>query len=91
MCLIECKVTLKPIINFYFNEEDTSLYYLKKYPLCSNLNLNNYAKKDVDNLIEFINKEKDKNMSFEEATADLVESRSANVVKKIYEEINKEI
>lgn len=81
----------KPIINFYFNEEDTSLYYLKKYPLCFNLNLNNYGEKDVNNLREFINKEKNKNMSFEEATADLVESRSENVVNKIYEEINKEI
>lgn len=81
----------KPIINFYFNEEDTSLYYLKKYPKCFNINLNNYSANDIEELIEFIEKEKDNVLSFEEATINLVETRSENVTQKIFNEIIKDI
>lgn len=79
----------KPVVNFYFDENDTSLYYFKKYPLCFNLNLNNYTAKDVEELKQFCILNKDKQISFEEATVNLKDCISDNVCKMIYDEIIK--
>ena len=77
----------KPVINFYFSEDDLGLKYFKKYPLCFNLNVNNYDINDVEKLKEFCEKNAHKNISFEEATKSLQEYKSENICKKIYEGI----
>ncbi len=73
----------KPIINFYFDERDTSLYYLKKYPLAFNLNLNNYTQSDVEGLAQFISENSSKRVSYNEATRNMPEARADNVISKI--------
>lgn len=78
----------RPIVNFYFNENDTSLYYFKKYPLALNINVNSYTDKDVKNIIDFCNKNKNTIFSYEEATKDLQDSLSTNVVQSIFNETN---
>lgn len=77
----------KPIINFYFNDNDVSLKYLKKYPIAFNINVNSYTDEDVKNLIEFCEKNKDKYLNFDEATQFLSEYTADNVCEKIYKEI----
>lgn len=77
----------KPIINFYHDENDTSLFYFKKYPLAFNINVNNYDEEDIIKLKEFCEKNAHKNISFEEATKSLQEYKSENICKKIYEGI----
>ena len=79
--------TGKPVVNFYFSEDDLGLKYFKNYPLCFNLNVNNYTQNDVNNLIDFCNKNAYEKWSFEDATKNLHEYRSENICKKIYEEI----
>ncbi|MBQ7918157.1 MAG: hypothetical protein IJ310_05035 [Clostridia bacterium] len=79
----------KPIINFYFTEEDMCLKVFKKYPLVLNFNLNNYSKIDIENLKTFIEENKNKQLSFEEATKDLVEYRVESIAKKVYEVVTK--
>ncbi len=72
----------KPIVNFYFSDKDISLYYLKKYPLCFNLNLNKYTNKDVIKLIEFCKKHYKTRLTFLEATRELVDDRMENISLK---------
>lgn len=78
----------KPIINFYFDEKDTSLFYLKKYPLCYNINVNNYTSEDVEGLREFCLKNKDKKLTYSEATVNLKEELAEAICKKFYNEVN---
>lgn len=73
----------KPIINFYSEEEDLGLKYFKKYPLCYNFYTRNYTEDDIAKLLAFCESNKGKRLTFEEATANLVEYRSENVCKKI--------
>lgn len=77
----------KPVINFYFNENDVSLKYFKKYPLAFNINLNNYTEDDIQKLIEFCNLNRNKCLSFDEATQNLASYRAENVCKLIYKYI----
>lgn len=81
--------TGKPILNFYFNEDDTSLYYFKKYPLCCNVNVNTYTAKDIQRIKDFCRENKNKMLSFEEATANLKEDVSQVVCEKFYKELTK--
>lgn len=81
----------KPILNFYFSEDDTSLFYFKKYPLALNINLNDYNSNPTESIVEFCNNNKDKKLSFKEATEYLSESRSEVVVEKIYRIITEEL
>ena len=85
--VFEYIATGKPIANFYFNEHDTSLYYFKKYPLAFNINVMNYTDKDIAELGKFIHGNKDKQLTFEQATKDLHEALSENVCKKIVDAI----
>jgi glycosyltransferase involved in cell wall biosynthesis len=77
----------KPVINFYFNEFDTSLHYLRKYPLCFNFNLNNYSAGDVEQLKKFIHEKKGSRLTFEQATVNLQNELGANVCKHIVDGI----
>ena len=77
----------KPVVNFYFSENDTSLKYFKKYPLAFNLNLNSYSDDEIKNLINFCEKNKYKNLRFEEATKNLAGYRAENVCALIYNTI----
>ena len=77
----------KPVINFYYVKDDIGLSYLKKYPLCYNLCLNDYTEKDVENLIKFCYENSCKKLSFEEATENLKEYRRENVCKLFYDNI----
>lgn len=79
----------KPIINFYFTEEDMCLEVFKKYPLAFNFNLNNYTDIDIENLKKFIQENKNKQLSFKEATAELVDYRVEEIAEKIYKVISK--
>ena len=79
----------KPIINFYFTEEDMCLKVFKKYPLVFNFNLNNYTEKDIAELKSFIEENKNKQLSFEEATKNLVEYRVESIAQKVYEVVTK--
>lgn len=79
----------KPIINFYFTEDDMCLPIFKKYELAFNLNLNNYTDSDIENLIEFCNKFKNKKLSYEDATKNLVEYRVDFIADKMYSTIKK--
>lgn len=85
--VFEYIATGKPIINFCVNENDTSLYYLKRYPLCFNINVTNYTDKDILALESFINKNKGKQVTFEEATKNLQEVISENICAKIVDSV----
>lgn len=79
--------TGKPVVNFYFDDNDTSLFYFKKYPLCFNINLNNYDNSVISELKEFCQKNKNTQLSFKEATKNLGDYTQDKVVKQIYSEI----
>lgn len=79
----------KPIVNFYFSENDISLKYFKKYPLAFNINLNNYTSEDIENLKAFCEKNKNVCLNFEDATENLVEYRVENICKNMYANILK--
>lgn len=77
----------KPIVNFYFTENDPSLNYFKKYDLCYNVNLNNYTEKDIEELKIWCLKNEKKQLTFEEATKNLDNERADVVCERIYKEI----
>ena len=79
----------KPIINFYFNEEDMCLPILEKYSLAVNINLNKTDDKTVKFIEEFINKNKGVVLSYKEATKELEDYKVENVAKKILKIIEK--
>lgn len=78
----------KPIVNFYFTEEDPSLNYFKRYDLCFNLNLNDYTDKDVEDLKIWCLKNKNKQLTFEDATKNLINERADFICEKIYKELS---
>jgi len=63
----------KPIINFFFNKHDPTLLYLKLYPLCYNIDLNDFNQNVIEGLERFILDNRDKVLTFEQATANLKE------------------
>lgn len=77
----------KPIINFYFDENDTSLFYLKKYPLCFNFNLNNYTKETINALSHFCKQNKNKQLTFKESIKDLEDITADKISNMFYGEI----
>ncbi len=79
----------KPIINFYFTEEDPALEYFRKYPICFSFNLNKYTDKDILDLEKFIKENINTNISFEEATKKLQSERSEAVISKVIENLEK--
>lgn len=79
----------KPIINFYFSEQDMCLPILEKYPLGLNINLNNSSEKDIETLSKFIKENKGKQLSYEEATKNLEDYKIENVAKTILDIIEK--
>lgn len=80
----------KPIINFYFTEEDMCLKVFDKYPLVFSINLNDYNQKKINELKEFIQKNKNIQLDYEQATKSLVEYRVENIVDLIYNQIKKD-
>ncbi len=79
----------KPIINFYQNQDDMGLKMFNAYPLAFNFNLNNYTQEDIENLIEFCNKNKNTIIDYATATKDLQEYTCETICSKIYQEIIK--
>ena len=79
----------KPIINFYFTEEDMCLKVFKSYPLAFNINVNNYTEEDVKNLNKFIYENKGKLLNYKEATKNLEDYKVENIAEKIYRIIEK--
>ena len=73
----------KPIINFYEDENSMGLHYFGRYPLAINFNLNSYNEDDIMRLRTFIKENKDKRLSYEEATNLMKEARSENVLSDI--------
>jgi len=57
----------KPIVNFYTIDDDTSKKVLKDYPLVFNIN-KDYSTKDVESFKKFCVENKDKLLTYEEAT-----------------------
>lgn len=78
----------KPIVNFYFNDDDVSLKYFKNYPLAFNINVNNYTDQDVQCLKEFCESNKNVKLSFNEATQNLVKYRAENICKDVYNAVS---
>lgn len=79
----------RPVLNFFFAERDTSLFFFKKYPLAFNINLNKFDEETIKQAVEFCRQNAGRTISFEEATKNLVEFRSENVVNKLFGEIEK--
>jgi len=77
----------KPIVNFYFSNEDTSLEIFKKYPLVYNFNLENYSNEDVDNLIAFCKENALIQLSYEKATEQLEEFKIENLAQLVLENL----
>lgn len=50
--IFEYMCTGKPIINFYFNKNSSCLDYLKKYPLCLNIDLDSEADNEFEKKFE---------------------------------------
>lgn len=80
----------KPIINFYFTEEDMCLKVFEKYPLVYSINLNDYNETHIEELKKFIEKNKRKQLDYDSATKDLKEYRVENIVEQIYTQIKKD-
>ena len=77
----------KPIINFYFSEDDICLNIFKNYPVCYNLNVTNYTQADVDGLIEFCKKHTNTLLSYKEATKNLQEYTIEYITNKVLKEL----
>lgn len=73
----------KPILNFYFSEEDMCLKVFKKYPLAFNVNLNNYSQSDIDAMIAFLETHKNICIPYEDATKNLTEYKASYVANII--------
>lgn len=73
----------KPIINIYYNENDLGLKYFRKYPLCFNISANNYDDKDIKALVRFCEENKNKSLTYDQATVNLKECRAENVLNDI--------
>ena len=80
----------KPIINFYFIKEDTSLYYLKNYPLSFNLNLTDYKEDEVENLIAFCRENKGKSVSYDEIKVHMKEHLATTQCEVVYKQVMSE-
>lgn len=73
----------KPILNFYFTKEDMCLKVFKKYPLAFNFNLNDYTQDDIDEMIKFIEDNKNSSLSYNDATKGLSQYKVSQVADKI--------
>lgn len=73
----------KPIINFYYDENDLGLKYFSRYPLCFNIKVDNYSQKDIDALLVFCEETKKQFLTYEEATDNMKECRAENVLEEI--------
>lgn len=77
----------KPIINFYYSEDDLGLKYLKKYPLCININLNRYTVNDCGTIIEFCEENLGKQLTFDKISDGLSDICAEKVIGSIADEI----
>ncbi|MEG0826006.1 MAG: hypothetical protein RR404_00895 [Bacilli bacterium] len=75
----------KPIINFYTNALDTSKEILKDYPICYNIDVNNFN--DYNDLKQFCEKNKNTVLPFEEATKKYL--KSEEVALELIKEVEK--
>lgn len=81
--ILEYISTGKPIIHFYFTDGDLCLNVLKKYPLCLLIDLNHYDEHDIEKINQFIWQNKNKQLSYEDATANLEDFKIENIAQKI--------
>lgn len=76
----------KPIINFYNIENDTSKKVLKNYPLVLNIK-NDYTKEDIEKFNNFVLKNKDRVLTFEEIKEKY--KTAEDIAKEFIREVNK--
>lgn len=76
----------KPIVNFFSIDSDTSKKVFKKYPLVININ-KNYDQKVVDKFKKFCIENKNKLLTYEDATKNY--ETSEEVAYRFIEEVNK--
>lgn len=76
----------KPIINFYNIENDTSKKVLKNYPLVLNIK-NDYTTEDIEKFNNFVLKNKDKVLTFEEIKEKY--KTAEDIAKEFIREVNK--
>lgn len=77
----------KPILNFYYNDDDPSLYFIQKYKLSLSIKLDSYEDSEVEKVISFCFNNKNSKLCFEEATKELKEYRRDNVVEMVYKKM----
>lgn len=83
--------TGKRIINFYFSEESPSLPYLKKYPSCFNINVNEKVDSDtLDSMVKFIMNQNYLNIPFSEIEVLFKENTPEFVVNQFLEMYKKQ-
>lgn len=78
--------TGKPIINFYYIDNDTSLKYLNKYPLSYNIKINSEINEiTLKNFNNFCLTKKNERLNWDDISKNMGELTSEIVVKKIIE------
>lgn len=88
--VFEYMCTGKPIINFYFNENSKCLEYLKKYPLCLNVNLNSENDNDFKRKFEdFCKQNIGKKVPFEKIRTIYKECTPGYVAEKFLDAYNR--
>lgn len=87
--LFDCISTGKPILHFYYNENDKYIEYLQKYRLAKCINLNKDISKCADEVYEFIIDNCNKNANFDEIEKEYKECTPQFVCNIIEQTIDK--
>lgn len=74
----------KPIIHLFNIDNDSSLKYLKRYPLCLCVDERKSSVEITQSIICFIRQNKNRNISFEDAVKNMETYRSGNILKYFY-------
>lgn len=80
--------TGKPILNFYFNDNDPSQVYLKQYKNVCNINLFDSLQYNVKKIKCFVKKNNNVILSFNQSSRRLEEYKKENVLKFIDENLS---
>ena len=76
----------KPIINFYFDQDDISLSIFNKYPLVYNFNLSNYTQQDINECLKFCEDNKFVQLTYKQATKNLQDFKIENLANMVLKE-----
>lgn len=86
--------TGKPIVQFYYSDNDINKRLLEKYPLSHTFKLNGnnkYTSESINNLISFINSNLDQRISYQEVYASYPEASPHYLATSIIDENSKKI